>query len=450
MPHTRPAPTRSADQGSSGLNPKEPRRPPALLSSSHLDAALDSNLQSAGLSLLRRRIEPTSIARPGATKNVAGAALIDVPRSGLPARFANEFTLPLPSNFEWPRFAFCSLYEHSGEEREAHAHERHRPCCSVADRRCVLATSALTWHFIGRVQDFVTAYPYPLEDVATHTTCGWANWASWKTWEAKIRSGAMLQAAEELLWAMCLGNRSLAEQPPTAMQHIVGPPTQIVLGRHHGAPNKTYYWWLRNLSLVPPSLELADNELWNELTVGGDAEDRMLKRGYTPRNIAKACAWEHAHLVQKTAQNLNRPADVPCHEYFEWRAQMRGDYTLFKSHYAPRLAGAAWALEATDTPLLVLVPVAQSRAGPCFMVPLDTADTIFGCVRQMLQPAERQANLAAEFLVDSLDTVFAAYTPDDRKDATSSAWLSASPPRPNLARMGSKNDLQRDQRHDRS
>ena len=181
------------------------------------------------------------------------------------------------------------------------------------------------------------AYPHPIEDQSSHMTCGWANWASWKTWQEKLRSGAMLQAAEELLWILCLGNRAAAEQPPSAMQHLLGPPTHTILGRHHGAADKTYCFWMRNLSGVAPSLELQDAECWNELAVSGDTESKMLKRSYTPRNLAKASAHEHAHLPLTDTDNYNRPAQMPCHEYFWWRAQMLCDYIIFRSHYAPRV-----------------------------------------------------------------------------------------------------------------
>ena len=399
----------------------EHRRPPPQLSEPSIQAALQANMHSIGLDLIARRIDSQSPALTGVTKNAQGAALEDIPLVGLPPRYEQELTLPLPDGFTWPHFAFCALYEHSGEEREAQARVRQRPCCSIADRRCILPTSTLTWHFIGTVQDFVAAYPHPLEDTYSHITCGWSNWASWKTWEQKLRNGAMLAAAEELLWILCLGNRACAEQPPSAMQHILGPPTQKLLGRHHGAPDKTYCLWLRNLSVVPNSLELTDADCWNELAVRGDAETKMLKRGYTPRNVANACAWEHAQLPLTSSQEYNRPANVPCHEYFEWRAQMLSAYVIFRSHYAPRISTAL--LMESTSPLLVLIPVAQSAIGPCFMIPLDVDATSFGCLRDATIPAEQQANSAAELLDGGLKTVFAAYKPSQFCDATDAIVL---------------------------
>ena len=155
----------------------EPRRPPPQLNESSIQAALQANMHSIGLDLIARRIDSQSPALTGVTKNAQGAALEDIPLVGLPPRYDQELTLPLPDDFTWPKFAFCALYEHSGEEREAQARVRQRPCCSIADRRCILPTSTLTWHFIGTVQDFVASYPHPLEDTYSHITCGWSNFS---------------------------------------------------------------------------------------------------------------------------------------------------------------------------------------------------------------------------------------------------------------------------------
>ena len=100
------------------------------------------------------------------------------------------------------------------------------------------------------MRDFLDAYPYPIELQSNHVTCGDANWASWRTWPAKIADGSMRRSAEELLWINCIGNRSIGEQPPTAHQHTVGPPTYVSNGNQFGAPDKTYYKWARNLPRV--------------------------------------------------------------------------------------------------------------------------------------------------------------------------------------------------------
>ena len=114
-------------------------------------------------------------------------------------------------------------------------------------------SSANAWHFIGSVHDFLEVYPYSIALQSNHVTCGSANWASWKTWPEKILDGSMRRAAEELLFINCIGDRSVGEQPPSAHQHTVGPPTYTTNGNRFGAANKTLCKWLRNLPRVEPT-----------------------------------------------------------------------------------------------------------------------------------------------------------------------------------------------------
>ena len=181
------------------------------------------------------------------TREAPGRATADVPLLGEPPRYAREVTLPVSEDFIWPRFAFIAFYEHSGEEREANAQVLRLPTCSVADRRTILEPSGEAWHFIGTVQEFVGTYPHSIPRQSNHVTCGAANWASWRTWPEKILDGSMRRAADEFLWINCIGDRSIGEQPPSAHQHSIGPPTFTINGNQFGAPDKTYCKWTRNL-----------------------------------------------------------------------------------------------------------------------------------------------------------------------------------------------------------
>ena len=201
-----------------------PRRPPDPINEANAAAARQLGWGSAGLALLqaKRAAPPTT----GATNNAddiepRGKPLADVPLAGQPPRWGREFVLAeLPDSYVFDKFEFVALYEHSGEEREANAAARGAPACSVADRRSVLEPSAGCAHFIGDVADFLQRYPHAITCQSNHVTCRHANWASWATWPDKIADGSMLAAAEELLVAICTGERSLSEQPPTALQHI--------------------------------------------------------------------------------------------------------------------------------------------------------------------------------------------------------------------------------------
>ena len=176
-----------------------------------------------------------------------------MPLIGEPARYQREIALPVPSGFDWPTFAFIAFYEHSGEEREANALVLGDATASVADRRTIIEPSADCWHFIGTVRQFLELYPYSIPRQCNHITCGDANWACWRTWPAKILDGTMRAAAEELLYINCIGDRSWGEQPHSAHQRTVGPPTFIMNGNQHGAPTKTYCILARGLPAVPPS-----------------------------------------------------------------------------------------------------------------------------------------------------------------------------------------------------
>ena len=74
--------------------------------------------------------------------------------------------------------------------------------------------SAGCYHFIGQVYDVVHLIANHGMRIYAHTThveCGPEAWACWKIWPEKIRDGRMLQAAEELLWIICIGERSWSE-----------------------------------------------------------------------------------------------------------------------------------------------------------------------------------------------------------------------------------------------
>ena len=252
-----------------------PQRPPAAQTAASIAAAAKIGLHTAGLAWLQQAQAmnaPRSAATeapPRREREERGRATKDVPLMGQAARYEREMSWPVPSGFEWPRFAFCAFYEHSGEEREAYADILGEPVCSVANRRTILPPSANAWHFICDVREFLDAYPYPIRHQSNHVTCGRANWAAWRMWPQWILDGSLRATAEEFLWINCIGDRSEGEQPPTALQHLVGPPTYVVNGHQFGGPSKTYCKWARGLPVVPPTDVLPVDERWSELQVSG-------------------------------------------------------------------------------------------------------------------------------------------------------------------------------------
>ena len=393
------------------------RRPPAPLSPTGVAAAVRAGMQSAGLAWLQAAGAADAAtstggahggSRPATETETRGRADTDVPLRGEPPRYAREIVLPAPAGFHWPRFQFCAFYEHSGEEREAYARELGgAPTCSVADRRSILPPSDNAWHFIGTVQAFVESYPHSVHLQSNHVTCGSANWASWETWPGKILDGSMLKSCEELLWINCIGDRSCGEQPPTAHQHLIGPPTSIVNGHDFGAPSKTYYKWLRNLPRVAPTLKLDADKRWTELAAAGTPEEKTVKRSYTPRNMAEAEAASHAHAVGGDTSEFGRPASQPCRAYASWRAQLLHNFGLFAAHYAPTLS-CAWMQREERSSAIVLIPIARSYAGACAMVPLDEQAMTFGGERDWARGGAEQGEALAAFITGGIETQYAA------------------------------------------
>ena len=163
--------------------------------------------------------------------------LIDVappPMHGEPARYANEVTLPVPETYVWPEAGHFAFYDHSGHFPQAWS-ERGKPGISVADRRASKQPPHDWLHVIGTVQDFVRVYPYPIGLQTNSVTCSNTNIASKATWPTKLRDGSLLRSAEEFVWINHIGAHSAGEQPPTALETIVGPPTFTALATDHFA-----------------------------------------------------------------------------------------------------------------------------------------------------------------------------------------------------------------------
>ena len=410
----------SRQQTADGSEAGEPahapvERPPARLRAKQVAAAAELGLRSAGLSWLQEAgaahaatSEPREDSKqPPPPREAPGRAEHDVPLIGEPPRHEREITLPPPPGFRWPEFAFIAFYEHSGEEREANARALDAPTCSVADRRSILPPSEKCWAFVGTVQAFVAMYPHPIPRQSNHMTCGWANWAGWRTWPLKILDGSMRHAAEELLWINCVGDRSWGEQPHSAHQHSVGPPTYIVYGHDHGAPSKTYCVWARNLPPVAPTDTVPRAQRWSELTVSGTAEQKTVLRSYTPRNVANATAATHARVVGGDTSEFGRPASQLCRGHAQWHEQLLHNFGLFAAHYAPTLTAAHLRL-AERREALLMVPIAHSESGPCAMISLRGDDSLFAVTRNQTMTAEAQAEASVAFISGGQPTQYAA------------------------------------------
>ena len=367
---------------------------------------------------------------------------------GQPVLRDREVMLPPPEGFMWPEFSHCAFYEHTGMFREAWADaDGNNITCSVADRPSDRAPSERCWAFIGSVWDFVQAYPHPIRTQTSHVNCGAANWASWKQWPEKILDGRMLQSAEELLWILCIGDRAAAEQPHTAHESIIGPPTCTTNANQFGCADKSWCWWLRNLTSVAATNIVPISERWEELSrARGSAEERSVRRADTPEPLAKAHveAW-HSSSNLRDVEDGGRPAAQPCWQYSLWREGMHHNFGIFASAYAPVLSDVG-SSEATGS-RLIIVPIAPTGDGPCVLIPTRAGAAAFGELRVIGVTAKEQAERAAAFISIGIETQHVCTTrnatsdvvvavPWDRSPveiATSSAQLEAAKQRGDIA-----------------
>jgi hypothetical protein len=259
----------------------------------------------------------------------------DLPLIGMPARFANEVTLPVAAGFVWPIFDVLCLHDHSGNMRDSWSSRRRfgRPvlACSVADRRTMRQPAIGSMHVIGDVYAFLAAYPHPAPVVTSHVDCADANFASWRSWPAKIRSGAMRRRAEEVHYLRSVGACAAAEQPPTAHEHLLGAASFTTAAELHGSSDtKSYLWFTRGLGPVAPTCIVPTAQRVNaKSSVSGTAEERMLQRSEIARCVADAhtAAWLPA--LEAVPTTYSRHCAEPCPEYEQGRAVLAHNYTLF-------------------------------------------------------------------------------------------------------------------------
>ena len=223
-------------------------------------------------------------------------------RGGAPS-FPREVQLPVAADFVWPVFTHFCVGEHSGHFREAAARCGFA-ACSVADRPTTSAPSRYCMHVIGTAQQFFSVYPHPVAFVEHHVECGAAITANRANWARNFLDGSMRARGREFVWCMSLGEYNAGEQPSTAYEFLVGPPTTKTNATEHGCCHpKQWWWWQRNLPHVPPS-DVVPRERWQP-HLGGlrhfPAEQRMLLRCPTPESLAAA------HMaVWRAAGNLAR------------------------------------------------------------------------------------------------------------------------------------------------
>ena len=339
----------------------------------------------------------------------------NLPLQGQPPIYDREIVLPVSDNFVWPKFTHVHFHDHVGNLRDSHS--AGTTACSVADRRTTNPPAEGCYHVYAKVEDFVACYPHPLGFVSSSVTCAPASWSAWPYWEANTLDGSILAAAEDLLWCICLGECTAAEQPPTAHMHLLGAPdlktSAFELG---GSINKTYWYWYRNIKAIEPSCRRAST-MYDAIAKvpTKDPEISMLMRSPFEKVVAK-------NLIDLWAVDdpwkggEGRPAAETCAEYGAWRAALHHNYSIFRSRYAPRLQPEDFAAPQRQ-PFITIMPFTTHEGefmllsplnAACFGIRLDKTTSIIDQARSISKYiGEAEPMLAAGGSKEFPDLVFA-------------------------------------------
>ena len=154
-------------------------------------------------------------------------------------------------------FGAIALHEHSGAFRDAWQSAGVR-AASVADRPSAAPPLHPSIHFIADVRAWHAAYRWSIPLATANPDCHCAAIAAPNAapsrWRKHIQSGAMAQAIAHAVWVLRAADLVAMEQPPTLLEHILGPPALRTCVADFGCPRrKEWWWWLQGgLPLVPP------------------------------------------------------------------------------------------------------------------------------------------------------------------------------------------------------
>ena len=315
--------------------------------------------------------------------------------------YEREYRLPLPSTFQWPDITHHAFHEDGGAVRESWRRRGH-VSASIADRPTGMPPSDNFYHFIGQVYDYVQAIAEAglvIVCGTSHVECGRASWSSWALWPENILNGAMKEAGEELLWMASLGHRHMAEQPHTAHEHTIGPPTFVTNANQHGGYDKTWCIWSRQAGEVLPSNVVPEADRKSILgSASGSREIKMLKRSRTAKGMADAITATMEACTIPVVEP-GRPANLPCHEYPRWRASFHHNFGILAASFAPTLSADVLCDEGVDrhAPCAIIIPLAATADGARVMIPLRGA-ACFGMVMNATAPFKEQVEDASKFL----------------------------------------------------
>tara|TARA_B110000503_G_scaffold47688_1_gene77649 strand:- start:114 stop:5735 length:5622 start_codon:yes stop_codon:yes gene_type:complete len=204
----------------------------------------------------------------------------------------------------------------------------------------------------------------------------------------------MLKSAEEFLWINHIGDRSAGEQPPSAFEFLIGPPSFTVNALDHFATrDKTWCWWTRGLPKVPNGHRTPEH-LQLPRRSGSTPERRMLVRTETELQFARdhVAAWN----LEPWQHNAPRPAGETTKGFDQDTRALKHNFSLFASHYAPTVnAGALQEAEPTMR-YVIGVPIAFA-GGPVTLVP-RLNDIVFAVPYNAAKSIEHHYSLLTAFL----------------------------------------------------
>ena len=164
------------------------------------------------------------------------AKALCLPARADPLRWVGEVDMrapwaqPMFDSLTAAPFGAVALHEHSGAFREAWQLASVR-AASVSDRPSTTPPTPPSVHFIAEVRAWHAAYRWSIPLATANPDCHCAAIAAPNAaparWRVHIRSGAMAEAIAHAVWALRSADLVAMEQPPTLLEHILGPPTRV-------------------------------------------------------------------------------------------------------------------------------------------------------------------------------------------------------------------------------
>ena len=307
-----------------------------------------------------------------ATWEAARSSRLDLPRREDPIRWPGEVrlaiggaagrALPFLNEFAPPKALAHAWHEHTGSFREAWAAATPQSIfISVADRPSCRPIAPNALHFIAEIKPFFGWYPHAIPFLTSHWDCAPLTLANDTASTIKfLQSGAVARAVEEAIFCTHAAGLFACENPPSSIEHIIGPPSaRTCLADFGEHTHKSWWWWLSpSLPAVPPThaLDPATVRSTHHDVLGLDKELRAVARARTPESFAKAHVLAWAPVVSAYDAASAQPRELRG-SHLQARAGALAAIPLWAAsmpRVAPRLPTPPTALDR-----VIVVPIAR-------------------------------------------------------------------------------------------